>query len=148
MTPSPALVDFVGAWEGFRSTAYQDIVGVWTIGFGQTKGVQAGDTITLEAALADLNQTLYDTGRILRAYMKREPSQQQFDGLLSLAYNCGVDRIATSGVMDRFNGGNDEGCADRMLWWNKAGGRVVAGLARRREAERAIYLSADYSGRP
>lgn len=148
MTPSPALVDFVAAWEGFRSTAYQDVVGIWTIGYGFTMGVQPGDTMTLAEANAKLEQTLYSFGKTLETFMQREPSQQQFDALTSLAYNCGVGRIGRSGVMDRFNRGDDEGAAERMTWWNKAGGRELAGLTRRREAERAIYERGDYSGRP
>lgn len=148
MNPSPDLVAFVADWEGFRSTAYQDAVGIWTVGYGFTMGVQPGDTMTLAEANAKLEQTLYSFGKTLETFMTREPSQQQFDALLSLAYNCGVQRIGESGVMFRFNNGWDRDCADRILWWDKAGGRVLSGLHKRREAERAIYLSADYSGRP
>ena len=148
MTPSAELVEFVAGWEGFRSEAYLDMVGIPTIGFGQTRGVRMGDTITLEDALRDLESTLTRFGKQLQAFMRREPEQQQFDALLSLAYNCGVIRIGESGVMARFNRGADEECADRFLWWNKAGGRVVTGLTSRRQAERAIYLDGDYSGRP
>lgn len=148
MTPSPELVAFVADWEGFRSAAYQDVVGIWTVGYGFTLGVQPGDTMTLAEANAKLEQTLYSFGKTLESFMQREPSQPQFDALLSLAYNCGVGRIGRSGVMDRFNRGDDEGAAERITWWNKAGGREVAGLTRRRAAERAIYERGDYSGRP
>lgn len=148
MIPSPEIVDFVAAWEGFRANAYLDAVGIWTIGYGQTRGVREGDTVTREEARADLEETLTRDGQVLQAFMTREPSQQQFDALLSLAYNCGVQRIGESGVMFRFNNGWDRDCADRILWWDKAGGRVLSGLHKRREAERAIYLDGDYSGRP
>lgn len=146
MTPSPELVAFVADWEGFRSTAYQDVVGIWTIGYGFTLGVQPGDTMTMAEANAKLEQTLYSFGKTLESFMQREPSQPQYDALLSLAYNCGVGRIGRSGVMDRFNRGDDEGAAERMLWWNKSGGREVPGLTRRREAERRIYLFGEYVG--
>ena len=148
MTPSPRLVDFVAAWEGFRSDAYLDAVGVPTLGFGFTQGVQMGDTITLDDAKARLADTLADYARELAAYMVRDPSQQQADALLSLAYNCGVKAIGNSGVMQRFNGGNDEGACERWLWWDKAGGRSLPGLHRRRVAEVAIYRDGDYSQTP
>jgi len=152
MIPSRELVDFVAGWEGRNGlpvlSAYLDSVGVPTIGYGHTQGVAMGDTCTTQQALAWLEEEINSTAKVVAAFMKRTPEQWQFDALTSLAYNCGAARIGESGVMMRFNAGNDEDCADRMQWWNKAGGRVIPGLVKRRAAEADIYLRADYSGRP
>lgn len=145
--PSPALVDFVAGWESLRTEAYLDAVGIPTIGYGRTSNVNMGDTCTPEQAMDWLRRTLNDTANRLSPFLVREPSQQQFDALASLAYNVGVAALGQSGLIRLFNIGDDS-CADRFLLWNKAGGKVLAGLTKRREAERAIYLFGDYSGRP
>jgi len=148
MTPSTALVEFVGAWEGFEPKAYRDGGGVWTLGFGRTLGVGPGDTVTLSQAREWLLADLTRHAEGLSEFMKREPSQQQFDALVSLAYNCGVQAVGTSGTMRRFNAGNDAECADRFLFWDLDNGVHVPGLLKRRKAEWAIYLDGDYTGKP
>lgn len=148
MNPSPDLLAFVEGWEGLRTTAYDDGGGVWTIGIGRTKDVRRGDTCTEEQARAWFADELIAYARALERYITRPPTQQQYDALLSLAYNCGVPAIGESGVMARHNAGLTEDCGNRFLLWNKDGGRPVAGLTKRREAERRIYLHGDYSGRP
>lgn len=145
---NPAIVEFIASWEAFRSMAYLDAVGVWTIGYGFTRNVYEGDTMTQEEADLRLVEELEDVGLRFRPFLRREPTQPQWDALLSLTFNCGVVAIGKSGLLTRYNEGDDGGCADRFLMWNRAGGRVLNGLTRRREAERAIYLYADYSGRP
>lgn len=148
MTPSPELVAFVAAWEDFRQYAYLDMVGVPTIGYGFTRGVQMGDTMTRAEADARLAATLADYWARLQPFLTREPSQQQADALTSIAYNCGVDAIGNSGLVARFNEGDDDGVCERFLRWSRAGGRVVPGLLRRRQAEVAIYQRGDYSWLP
>lgn len=148
ITHSPELRDFVAAWESLRTHAYQDVAGVWTIGFGRTTDVKRGDTCTPEQAAEWLDETLTEFGGRLQRYITRQPEQQQYDSLLSLAYNCGVAAIGDSGVMARFNSGLDQECADRFLMWNRSGGREWHGLTKRRRAERRIFLFGDYEGRP
>lgn len=145
MKPSLALAEFVERWEGLRTRAYDDGGGVWTIGIGHTRGVRPGDVCTEEQARAWLEAELDDFAVGLEQYIIREPTQQQFDALLSLAYNCGLEAIGNSGLMARFNARLDRECADRFLLWNKDNGKVVPGLSKRRAAERAIYLDGDYS---
>lgn len=145
---SPELVEFVQGWESCRLAAYLDGGGVPTIGWGHTLGVKMGDRCTQEEADAWLIEELVEYAEALKVYMHREPLQQQFDALLTLSYNAGVRAIGKAGVMALFNAGDDDGCADRFLAWNKDNGREVKGLTKRRWAERAIYLDADYTGRP
>ena len=148
MKASLALVEFVQGWETLRLRAYLDTGGVPTIGYGHTRGVQLGDECDEMQAQEWLEQELDDFAFELLRYMERDPSQQQFDALLSLAYNCGAHEIGESGVMARFNARLDQECADRFLLWVKDNGKVIRGLVRRREGERAIYLFGDYSARP
>ena len=148
MRPSLALVEFVAAWESLRLRAYLDGGGVPTIGYGHTRGVQLGDECDEMQAQAWLETELDDYGVDLLRYMERDPSQQQYDALLSLSFNCGTRAIGESGVMARFNAGLDQECADRFLLWSKDNGKVIRGLVRRREGERAIYLFGQYDARP
>lgn len=148
MTPSDKLVDFVAGWEGFEPKAYRDGGGVWTLGFGRTLGVGPGDTCTLEQAKEWLLADLDRHWEALNEYITREPSQQQGDALLSLAFNVGVRALGESGTMRRFNAGKDDECADRFLFWDMDNGVHVPGLLRRRKAEREIYLRGRYDLRP
>lgn len=148
MTPSLALRAFIVGWEAMRLTAYDDGRGVWTIGVGHTEDVAQGDTCTEEQALAWLEEDLTSHGDKLLRYMTRTPAQQQFDALLSLAFNVGVRVVGESGTLARFNAGLDQECADRFLLWDKVAGKVWPGLTKRRAAERLMYLDGDYSGRP
>lgn len=149
-TTSAPLADFVMAWEGLRLLAYDPGDGVWTIGCGHTEGVCEGLTCTKEQALQWLHDDLDERAQGLSKYMTREPSQQQFDALVSLAYNLrnGVRVLGMSRTMELFNAGNDRDCADRLLMWNKVNGQPWRGLTARRNAERRIYLDGDYSSRP
>lgn len=128
-------------FEGFRARAYLDAVGVPTIGYGFTKGVQMGDLITQEQADQRLLDELNDfEGEV--AYLLKEPAtDNQSAAMTSLAYNVGVGAFRGSTVLREHNAGNFRAAADAFRLWNKAGGRILSGLVARREAERALYLS-------
>lgn len=146
---SPELVAFIQAWEACRLIPYIDVVGIWTCGWGHAlKPGEGREVWTQEQADGVFDMDLTERGDQLRAFMTRDATQQQYDALLSLAFNCGVNAIGKSGLMAKFNGGEDQACADRFRLWDHAGGREVRGLMRRREAERAIYLTGLYDGRP
>lgn len=153
---SPELRDFVAGWEDLRLVAYaaterERARGIWTIGYGCTEGVQEGDRCTREMAEAWLDGALEVRGQQLVRWMSREPTQQQFDALLALGYNVGIDGaqgLGPSRTLALFNEGLDQRCADRFLLWNKQDGVVMRGLTKRRMAERSIYLGGYYGGRP
>lgn len=147
MKTSKAGLDLIKRWEGCRLKAYQDSVGVWTIGWGLTSAagiipVTAGLTITQRQADDYLVQALakYEAG-VTRA-ITRQPTQSQFDALVSLCYNIGPGAFAGSTVVRRFNAGDIKGAADAFLMWNKAGGKELKGLTNRRQDERTLFLSA------
>jgi lysozyme len=133
------LLPFVGGWEGKRNDPYQDIVGVWTVCYGETRVKMEHYT---DAECEDmLANGLTDFAKPVLA---RNPGLKdrpyQLAAAVSLSYNIGSAAYNRSTVARRFSQGRwKEGC-NAILMWNKAGGKVVKGLTRRREAERKICL--------
>lgn len=138
------VAPFVSGWESGgkpRLVAYKDIVGVWTICDGETLGVKPGMVETLagckardDAALIRHAEPVLACTPALRAH------PNQLSAAISLAYNIGTAGYCGSTVARRFNAGDWRGACEAFLMWNKAGGRVVAGLTNRRRAERALCL--------
>ena len=149
MKINDAALDLIKEFEGFRAHAYVDPVGIVTIGYGTTgrAGVgidpKLGDTITEEQAEGYLMRALEKFAAHIAPAMKREPTENQYGAMLSLAYNIGPGAFVKSSVLRRFNAGDIAGAAEAFLMWNKAGGKVLKGLVRRREAERALFLTAE-----
>ena len=114
---SAAALVGIATHEGFVGRAYQDIVGVWTIGFGTTEGVKPGDRIEPVLALQRKMADVQKFEGALKQCVKVPLHQHEYDAFLSLAYNIGP------------------GACREILRWNRAGGRVVQGLVNRREAE-------------
>lgn len=132
--------------EGLRLNAYQDSVGVWTIGYGDTgPDVAPGLVITKAEAERRLSERLdREFGAAVNKAIGSAPTTQgQFDAMVSLAYNIGVGGFRGSSVFRHHIAGEHVAAADAFLAWNKAGRplRVLAGLTRRRGEERALYLS-------
>ena len=131
-------------FEGLCLTAYQDCVGVWTIGYGHTgRDVHAGLNITEEQALDLLMRDSAAAAAAVNRLVTAKLTQNQFDALVSFVYNLGQGSLASSTLLRMLNAGDHAGAADQFPRWNKAGGVVVAGLQRRREAERALFMAPD-----
>ncbi len=146
MQTSDKGIALIKEFEGCKLTAYQDSVGVWTIGYGWTQPVdgtpiRAGMTIKQEAAERLLKTGLVSYESDVSRLVKVGLSQGQFDALVSFTYNLGARSLSTSTLLRKLNAGDYAGAADEFLRWNKAGGKVLNGLTRRREAERALFLS-------
>lgn len=140
MHVSPRGRDLIKQFEGFRAHAYLDPVGVWTIGYGFTRGVQPGVTMTLAQAEARLITELLSYEAAVMAACTVRPNQHQFDALCSLAWNIGAGAVARSSVIRAHNRGDFQSAARAFGLWNRAGGREWPGLTRRRAAEAALYL--------
>lgn len=141
MQMSPKGISLLVQFEGFRSQAYIPVPGdKVTIGFGFTEGVKMGDTMTLYDAKERLKRELrtYEQG-VLEA-CKLAPNQNEFDALVCFAFNVGVGALKKSTVIKRHNEGDKQAAARAFGLWNKSGGKVYAGLTRRRAAESALYL--------
>jgi GH24 family phage-related lysozyme (muramidase) len=139
-------ISLIKQFEGMRLTAYQDSVGVWTIGYGWTqpvdgKPIRSGMTIKEETAERLLRTGLVGYENDVSKLVKVKLTQGQFDALVSFAYNLGVRALSTSTLLQKLNAGDYAGAPDEFPRWNKAGGKVLPGLTRRREAERALFLS-------
>lgn len=147
MRINKATVDLVKRWEGLRTEAYQDSVGVWTIGYGTTAeaglGIEpkSGMTITEAEAEKYLKAGLEKFSKEIEKGFTRTPTPNQFGAMLSLAYNIGSPAFLRSTALKRFNAGDIQGAAQAMTWFNKAGGKVLRGLVNRRADEVALFLS-------
>jgi len=129
-----ALVGIAG-WEGYSGNAYQDIVGIWTIGFGTTESVKKGQTIDpVKALQRKLNDVKKFEGA-LKKCVTVPLHQHEYDAYLSLAYNIGPTAFCNSTLVRKLNREDYYGACSEILRWDKAGGKPVRGLTLRREAE-------------
>lgn len=145
MHVSPSGVDLICNFEGLRLKAYDDGVGVWTIGFGTTKypngiRVKKGDTCTLDQAKAYMQNDLKSFEQTVNNTVKVPLNQNQFDALVSLAYNIGSTAFKNSTLVKRLNEGNYNAAANQFNVWVNAGGKRMQGLVNRRAAERTLFL--------
>ena len=145
MKISRAGIELVKRWEGCRLRAYQDSVGVWTIGYGHTSAagdpkVTPGLKITQQEAEDILVRDLVKYEAAVQKSLTRSPTQPQFDAMTSLCFNIGPGAFAKSSIVKKFNAGDVQGAANAFLLYNKAGGKVLQGLVNRREDERKHFL--------
>jgi lysozyme len=142
MRTSKRGIDLVRSFEGLRLKAYKCPAGVWTIGYGHTGAVHEGDKITEEDAIEYLEDDLDRFEKCVDKAVNVPITQNMFDALVSFAYNVGCGAFKKSALLKKLNAKDYEGAADQFPRWNKAGGRELAGLTRRRAAERAMFLEA------
>lgn len=142
-----ATAAFVGPWEGLRTDAYLDRIAqppVWTVCYGETKGVGQGDSHTPEECRAMLIKSLqgyHDALARCIPALKSQPEGVQV-ALTSWAYNVGSGAACRSTLARRANAGDWRAACDQLLRWDKAGGKVVRGLTNRRQAEHRLCVGA------
>ena len=150
---SDAALELIKEFEGLRLNAYRDPVGIVTIGYGYTNGagygpgVQMGDTWTAQQAEDMLREGVMRFANNIQRHFTIKPNPDQFGAFVSLAYNIGWQSFIKSTALKRWNAGDVKGSAEAVTWWNKAGGKVLRGLTRRREAEAALILAEPPVGR-
>ena len=128
--------------EGLRLEAYRCPANVLTIGYGHTGAdVVEGMLINEAQAEALLKKDIEFAERGVREYAAVPLTQGQFNSLVDFAFNCGVGAMRGSTMLRRLNSKDYAGAADALLLWNQAGGRVMAGLTKRRQEEKAMFLS-------
>lgn len=145
MKTSTSGVNLIKQFEGKRLVAYQDSVGVWTIGFGTIKypngqRVKKGDTCTDSQAETYLKNDLVKFENAINKLVKVKLNQNQFDALASFTYNLGETNLANSTLLKKINAKDFKGAADEFLKWVNAGGKRLQGLVNRRNAERSLFL--------
>jgi len=132
-------IALIKKFEGCELESYQDSVGVWTIGYGHTKGVAKGLKITQEEAEAMLDTELEEYEEYVERLVTVGLSQCQFDALVAWTYNLGPTNLKNSTMLTVLNQARYEDVPSEMKRWNKAGGEVLQGLVRRREAEALLF---------
>lgn len=133
---------FVGAWEGLRTTAYRDIVGVWTVCYGETKGVRPGDSHSPAECDAMLAREIVRYEAELDRCLTADVPIGMKIALVSWAYNVGTGAACKSTLVRKANAGDLRGACHELPRWNRAGGQVIRGLTNRRMSERAMCLEA------
>ena len=147
MTVNKATIDLIKEFEGFRSSAYRDPVGVITIGYGTTgrAGVgidpKMGMIITEAEAEYYLQKAVDKFAAAITPAITAAINENEFGAYVSLAYNIGPGAFKRSSSLRHFNSGDKGRAAANILLWNKAGGRVLNGLVRRRKREQALFLA-------
>lgn len=134
MVSAAALVS-IANFEGYEGKAYKDAVGIPTIGFGETKGVQMGQTTTPERALIRLLASADEHAKGMSRCIFVPLKQTEFDAYLSLTYNIGVGAFCKSTLVKKLNKEDYQGACQEILKWDKAGGKALAGLTKRRQEE-------------
>lgn len=135
----------IKSFEGLRLQAYRDAVGIWTIGYGTTRGVQPGMKISEKEAEEFLQDDLARFEKAINDAVKVSINDNQFSALVSFTYNVGSGALRSSTLLRLLNRGDIRGAANQFPRWNRAGGRVLPGLTRRRNAERALFLGKDFN---
>ncbi len=144
---SQSGIDFIASFEDLRLKAYLCPAKVWTIGFGTTVypnsiKVKSGDTCTVDQAKSYKQYDLNRFEQTILNSVKVPLNQNQFDALVSFVYNVGQFAFTTSTLLKKLNASDYSGAASEFLKWDKANGKVLAGLTRRRKAESELFKKA------
>lgn len=137
-------IDLIKQFEGYSSKAYPDPAtggAPWTIGYGTTKGVKPGMVITAQQAEKMLRDDVAKFESGVSSLITSPTTQGQFDAMVSLAYNIGLGNFGKSTLLKKHNARCYTCAADQFRVWNRANGKVMNGLTKRRAAERQVYMS-------
>ena len=139
-------ISLIKSFEGCELTAYRCSADVPTIGYGHTAGVSDGDTCTQEEAETMLADDLVEFEDYVKNYVESELQQNEFDALVAWTYNLGPANLKESTMLKELNSVNFEEVPRQMKRWNRAGGEVLDGLIRRREAESLLFKGEPWEG--
>lgn len=132
---SAAALVAIATHEGYRGKAYRDATGIPTIGYGETAGVRMGDKTTPERALVQLLESTEKHADAIRQCIHVPLYQHEFDAYISLAYNIGTGAFCRSTLVKKLNAKDYAGACEEIKRFNRAGGKVLPGLTRRRQKE-------------
>ena len=146
MIPSQNCINMIKMFEGFRAKPYKCPAGVPTIGYGSTfysngKKVTLKDKLITEQDATNLLTTVvtnFSSG--VSKLLKVQVTQNQFDALVDFAYNVGIGNLKSSTLLKKVNAKNFSGAALEFIKWNKADGKVLPGLTKRRTAEKDLFI--------
>lgn len=131
------------AWEGFRLVAYQDVIGVWTACYGETKGVKPGMKFTKEQCDVLFIESLVKHEEGMRKCLKSPDTipGHSYAAFVSFTYNVGVGNFCSSTLRKMVDLGNIRGACEQLPRWVRAGGKIVRGLVNRRADELTLCLA-------
>jgi GH24 family phage-related lysozyme (muramidase) len=138
-------LSLIKKFEGLELNAYQCAAGVWTIGYGHTKGVFEGQKITKAEADEMLVLEMEEYEKAVNDAVTISIDQCMFDALVSWTYNLGPSNLNASTMLKVLNSGDYDGVPEQIKRWNKAGGKVLEGLIRRRNAEALLFEGKNWS---
>lgn len=139
---SASLLIGIAAHEGYVGNTYLDAVGIPTIGFGETKGVKPNQKTDPVRALIQLDKSINEHAAGMSECIKVPISQQEYDAYISFTYNVGVRAFCTSTLNKKLNAMDYAGACKELLKWDKAGGKVLPGLTKRRQEEYKTCIGA------
>ena len=131
--------DFIATFEGLELKAYQCSAGVWTIGYGHTGDVTPDDTVTEEEALNLLEKDMTDAIECVDQHVDEDLDDLKYAALISFVFNVGCGAFKGSTLLKLINAGQIDKAAEQFKRWNKARGKEVLGLSRRRSAEMMLF---------
>ena len=144
MNISEEGLSLIKKFEGCKLEAYKDAVGIWTIAYGRIKDVKMGDTCTKEQAEEWLDEEMHEYEGYINDQVKVDLEQYQFDALVSWVYNLGPNNLKSSTLISVLNDKKYNDVPAQIRRWNKAGGNVLDGLIRRREAEALLFQDKEW----
>lgn len=133
-------IDLIKSFEGLRLEAYLDSVNVPTIGYGHTRNVRLGQTITVEQAEAFLMEDIHEFELAIQRLVHINLTQNQFDALVSFTFNVGIGNLKKSTLLKKLNTGDIAGAANEFNKWVYAGKQKLKGLVKRRSKERLLFI--------
>lgn len=136
-------LDLIKFYEGLELEAYKCAAGVLTIGYGWTHDVKEGDTITEERAEELLREGIVQYENAVNDLVNVPLEQHQFDALVSWVYNLGKANLAASTLLKKVNAQEFDEVPEQIKRWNKAGGKVLEGLIKRRESEAHLWSTGE-----
>ena len=144
MQISKTGIELLKHFEGCELKAYQDSVGVWTIGYGHTKGIYEGLEITQSEAEKMLQDELPEYEGYVTDKVVPMLQQHEYDALVCWVYNLGPTNLSSSTMLKKLNAGEFKEVPFQMKGWDKAGGQPLLGLTRRRNAEALLFKGEDW----
>ena len=144
MQTSRTGIELLKHFEGCELKAYQDSVGVWTIGYGHTKGIYEGLEITQSEAEKMLQDELPEYEGYITDKVVPMLQQHEYDALVCWVYNLGPTNLNSSTLLKKLNAGEFKDVPFQMKRWDKAGGQPLLGLTRRRNAEALLFKGEDW----
>lgn len=144
MNISAEGLSLIKKFEGCELKAYRCAANVLTIGYGSTKGVTEDMEITQEEAESLLQEEMHEYEGYINDMVKVPLEQHQFDAMVSWVFNLGSGNLSSSTLLKKLNNSEYDEVPAQIRRWNKAGGKVLDGLIRRREAEAKMFMNEDW----